>query len=269
MYDNKFYNLNFAHLCEEDNNCSINFNEYSYKFDEQAYIRIAKSVKNIGINKCVELEVRNIEFNILIFQVDNQLSLFTSQDFRDCDKKNKVDTSDIENNLNYLYSKEELVENYFGKKYFSDINKFKKAIKYIQKFKEYLKSFNSINRKGSFKEFEIYYKERMIEDKIKEDLSEIKKSNNTSKSSVYIISDTTGRYKIGVSKNPNKRLLQLQTGNSNKLEISHVSYFIPNAYSIEKKLHNLYNEYRITNEWFSLKETQVNEIINKLESVKN
>lgn len=67
---------------------------------------------------------------------------------------------------------------------------------------------------------------------------------------VYFISD--GRYcKIGVAKNVIKRLGQLQTGNSQKLNIikvieTHVPYLIENA------LHEFLKSKRINGEWYDI-----------------
>lgn len=71
------------------------------------------------------------------------------------------------------------------------------------------------------------------------------------KSFIYII--TNGEdYKVGVSKNPNKRLKQLQTGNPKKLEI--VSLFeVPSeiVYAMEREAHKaIQSKYAKSGEWF-------------------
>lgn len=66
---------------------------------------------------------------------------------------------------------------------------------------------------------------------------------------LYIIqSDNTGMIKIGRSKDPLKRLKQLQTGNPNKLKL--IAYF-DNMGWREKELHEQLSRYRLEGEWFS------------------
>ena len=70
---------------------------------------------------------------------------------------------------------------------------------------------------------------------------------------VYFISDSHFM-KIGIAKKPQKRLLELQTGNPNKLT---VRYLIPCknercAYSAETLLHWLYKDYQRYGEWFDI-----------------
>ena len=64
----------------------------------------------------------------------------------------------------------------------------------------------------------------------------------------FIQSDLTGMIKIGRSKNPKKRLLQLQTGNPNKLRL--VAFFKGMGWQ-EKILHERLSFYRLEGEWFS------------------
>ena len=74
--------------------------------------------------------------------------------------------------------------------------------------------------------------------------------------SVYLIrSKETGDYKIGISKNPQKRLKQLQTGNSSELELVE-TYKSKYANKIEKTLHNLLSHYKKEGEWFELPLTE-------------
>ena len=68
---------------------------------------------------------------------------------------------------------------------------------------------------------------------------------------LYIIqSKQNGAVKIGISKNPKKRLAQLQTGSPFKLKLILI---IENRSDLEKKLHNDLKSFRIRNykgEWF-------------------
>lgn len=78
---------------------------------------------------------------------------------------------------------------------------------------------------------------------------------------IYFFKDTgTGHHKIGFtsSKSAKDRLGGCQTGNPNKLVITGV---IPGTKKKEKELHSKYSSYNIINEWFSLTEKQVIDII--------
>lgn len=69
---------------------------------------------------------------------------------------------------------------------------------------------------------------------------------------VYLLkSDYTGYYKIGVSKNPAKRVKQLQTGSSENISIV-FSYNTEIPYKLETTLHNYFNMYNVNREWYNL-----------------
>ncbi len=66
---------------------------------------------------------------------------------------------------------------------------------------------------------------------------------------LYIIqSDVTGMIKIGRSKDPVKRLKQLQTGNPNKLKL--IATFEKEGWK-ENILHERLRPFRLQGEWFS------------------
>lgn len=73
--------------------------------------------------------------------------------------------------------------------------------------------------------------------------------------SVYLIRGNDGRYKIGIAKNPKQRIRQLQTGNSDPLELIG-TYESENASKIETALHNRYSHVRNVGEWFDLSITE-------------
>lgn len=80
---------------------------------------------------------------------------------------------------------------------------------------------------------------------------------------VYLLR-TNNQYKIGIAKDVNKRIRQLQTGNS--LEIELISaYESPYAQKIEKTLHNRYSYVKEIGEWFTL---SVLEEVNFIEECK-
>ena len=72
---------------------------------------------------------------------------------------------------------------------------------------------------------------------------------------VYLIGEIgkEGRYKIGSTKakNVNKRLKQLQTGNSSELFIKE-SYETEHPFKLEKMLHNHFKSLNLMGEWFEL-----------------
>lgn len=69
---------------------------------------------------------------------------------------------------------------------------------------------------------------------------------------VYLIQESDEAVKIGLSQTPVKRLAALQAANYRSLFIK---YLIPckntkTSYELEKKLHNMFSDHRITGEWF-------------------
>lgn len=75
---------------------------------------------------------------------------------------------------------------------------------------------------------------------------------------VYLIGerDNIGKYKIGSTKakDINKRLKQLQTGNSSELYIKHC-YETEHPFKLEKMLHNHFKSSNLIGEWFKLSES--------------
>ena len=64
-------------------------------------------------------------------------------------------------------------------------------------------------------------------------------------------SDYTGYYKIGVSKNTQRRVKQLQTGSSENIEIIYL-FKSEYPFKLEMALHNHFNMYKINREWYNL-----------------
>ena len=86
---------------------------------------------------------------------------------------------------------------------------------------------------------------------------------------VYLIKDTLNNiYRIGVTKDLNKRLRNLQTGNSNYLTLLS-SYQTKYPFRLETMLHNKFKEYRILNEWYELPKRIVNNFNAECESLDN
>lgn len=69
---------------------------------------------------------------------------------------------------------------------------------------------------------------------------------------IYLIQSLEdGYYKVGVSKHPQKRVKQLQTGNSSELKLIE-SYQSEYAHKIEKSLQLKYSYLRKEGEWFDM-----------------
>jgi hypothetical protein len=67
---------------------------------------------------------------------------------------------------------------------------------------------------------------------------------------IYFIADlTNNEVKIGISKDPHKRLKQLQTARSNKLKLLKT---VHGTNEDEKKYHSLFCWYKKEGEWYEL-----------------
>lgn len=74
----------------------------------------------------------------------------------------------------------------------------------------------------------------------------------------------TDDYKIGVSKHPEKRVLELNTGNPQKIELI-FKYETSTPYKLEKSLHIFFKEKRYENsEWFNFSSEDIEEFKNKV-----
>lgn len=78
------------------------------------------------------------------------------------------------------------------------------------------------------------------------------------KGQIYIM-ECGGYYKIGVSKNVNRRQKQLDN-RPFKVNIIYESPVIKDYFSIEKKIHTQYEDKRINGEWFNLGQNDINTI---------
>ena len=68
---------------------------------------------------------------------------------------------------------------------------------------------------------------------------------------VYVLLDAAGKYKIGHTKNIERRRRQLQTGNSGELKILYARCF-SNCSNAEATIHAIFAAQRKRGEWFSL-----------------
>jgi hypothetical protein len=75
---------------------------------------------------------------------------------------------------------------------------------------------------------------------------------------VYVVCSTECYFKVGVAKNPARRLTELQTGNPEELQIDAL-VLCPNekaAYALEILLHEKFSRRKVRNEWFSFGKRQ-------------
>ena len=80
---------------------------------------------------------------------------------------------------------------------------------------------------------------------------------------VYLIEDIdANRYKIGVTKNLDKRIRNLQTGNGGELKFV-CAYKTNYPYRLENMLHKSLAQYRELNEWFRLPKDIVSDFHSK------
>lgn len=82
---------------------------------------------------------------------------------------------------------------------------------------------------------------------------------------VYLLSNGDF-YKIGVSKNPTKRVKQLETGSSSSI-ILYYQYKSRFAFKIESALHKSYPNENL--EWFSLTIEEVLDFMNQCKKIEN
>ena len=66
------------------------------------------------------------------------------------------------------------------------------------------------------------------------------------------------KYKIGHSVNPEKRLKQLNLGPNAEIIWTHE---FPQAHKLERYFHSIYEHKRFSNEWFTLNEEDIDNII--------
>lgn len=76
---------------------------------------------------------------------------------------------------------------------------------------------------------------------------------------VYIIKASNGYYKIGISRNPDKRFKELQRDAATwaiELELVHI-IATNKAYILEQSLHKRFAEQRVRGEWFLLAQSDI------------
>ena len=67
---------------------------------------------------------------------------------------------------------------------------------------------------------------------------------------VYVIEGESGHHKIGVSRDPIRRLADLQTGSHVRLKFAYIGVTPGTGYDIEQSAHQLLDAHRKEGEWF-------------------
>jgi len=99
-------------------------------------------------------------------------------------------------------------------------------------------------------------------------LPKLKKQRKQHSKFVYIISELgSERYKIGMAKDVDKRLLSLQTANSSVLKVIYKSYQ-HNALLVESDMHYKFVDKKVRGEWFNLNVCDLYNVIKSINSSK-
>jgi len=85
--------------------------------------------------------------------------------------------------------------------------------------------------------------------------------------SVYLVQSESGAVKIGVSKDVDRRLSDLQVAHPHDLTLL-ACVESSNANSLENRLHDRYSKYNINGEWFDLPNGELDNIVQKFNEQK-
>ena len=102
---------------------------------------------------------------------------------------------------------------------------------------------------------------KYIPESLEDLISHVHKESTFLNNQIYFIVDEECRFvKIGISRNPESRVKDLQSGNPIRLE---VAYHFPGDGEGEKELHRYLKDYRTIGEWFRVKD-ELEEFLNSL-----
>lgn len=114
-------------------------------------------------------------------------------------------------------------------------------------------------------EIEQYNIQRNIE--FEKELFGYCKNSKKEKSKGYIyLFECGGKYKIGYSKNVERRLKELDN-RPFKINLIAKSVLSDKSYHVEQKLHSIYEKNKIDGEWYSFNNNQLKELIYKIENM--
>ena len=69
---------------------------------------------------------------------------------------------------------------------------------------------------------------------------------------IYVIKGDHEKVKIGVTKSPETRLAQLQTGSPSRIDYAFVAPVSGDPYAVEALAHHMLNRYHVDGEWFDV-----------------
>ena len=84
---------------------------------------------------------------------------------------------------------------------------------------------------------------------------------------LYLMRNSIGNYKIGVSINPEVRAKALQCASGLRVEVVNVYSTELDTYVCENQAHRFYSEYRLYGEWFSFDERMIPDVNQMLKSI--
>ena len=83
---------------------------------------------------------------------------------------------------------------------------------------------------------------------------------------IYIVKNNNDLCKIGLSKNPKKRIRNISTQTGQEINIVYISDKLYDGNNVESRIHGLYSNKRKLGEWFELDNKCINDIIRFIES---
>lgn len=97
---------------------------------------------------------------------------------------------------------------------------------------------------------------QLMEDVYSESKTQGDISTKVNSGFVYLLLGENGKYKIGKSKNPERRCKELSLSSCENHKLIH-SFYCKNPHSQEQRLHELFNNNRSHSEWFCLSDKDV------------
>lgn len=97
---------------------------------------------------------------------------------------------------------------------------------------------------------------QLMEDVYSESKTQGDISTKVNSGFVYLLLGENGKYKIGKSKNPERRCKELSLSSCENHELIH-KFKVKNPHLKEKELHLMFNEKRTHSEWFELSKADI------------
>lgn len=85
------------------------------------------------------------------------------------------------------------------------------------------------------------------------------------KQKLYLMTNESGKCKIGISQNPRSRRTELQTGSGESIKIQAVWECGIETIAIEQYLHLVFNDRRVRGEWFDLGENPLSVVHSEIQ----